>query len=224
MEINPQIISLLMDLRRRGIADTKLLSAFEKIPRDLFIPDAFSEQAYEDLPCPIGADQIMMPPYVVAQMISLLEVTDRCKVLEIGTGTGYASALLSKLARRVYTIELNEDLLTLADQRFKELDLHTISSKRGDGMKGWEAQAPFDRIVVHGALTVVPELLMDQLGDHGIMVTALGDGEFDQKLTKIEKDMSKPQDDQVKVSRLQAVKFSPLIVQEAFAQEAENRV
>jgi len=213
-----------MNLRRRGIGETKILAAFEKIPRDLFIPDAFAEQAYEDLPCPIGADQIMMPPSLVAEMLALLEVNDRSKVLEIGTGTGYSSALLSKLARRVYTIERNSDLFTLANQRFNELDLHTITAKCGDGMQGWKAQAPFDRILVHGSLRDVPQILMDQLGDHGVLVLALGEGEFDQKLAKVTKNLDLPQSEQIKVSRLKAVKFSPLDMKEGFAQETENRV
>lgn len=205
MEINPQLISLIMSLRSRGIAETKLLSAFERIPRELFIPEAFHEQAYEDLPCPIGADQIMMPPSLIGEMITHLDVNDRCKVLEIGTGTGYAAALLSKLARRIYTIERNPDLFTLANQRFNQLDLHTISAKCGNGLHGWAGQAPFDRIIIHASLSEIPQDLLDQLGDKGVMIVALGEGEFDQKLAKVIKEGS-----EVRVSRLKAVKFSPI--------------
>ncbi|HRQ61749.1 MAG TPA: rRNA adenine N-6-methyltransferase family protein, partial [Alphaproteobacteria bacterium] len=151
-------IRLIMDLRTKGLNDTNVLSALESIPREMFVPAAVRDQAWEDMALPIGRGQTISQPYVVAVMSSALELTDRDKVLEIGTGCGYQSAVLAKLCRRVYTIERHKPLLADAEQRFRELRLTTITAIAGDGMLGWPKihgieQAPFDKIICTAAAT-----------------------------------------------------------------------
>ena len=129
-------IRLLMSLRRSGVTDTKVLGAIERIPREVFVPPAFQDQAYEDMALPIGMGQTISQPLVVALMTQALEAGDRHKVLEIGTGSGYQAAVLAKLCRRLYTIERHKELLELAQQRFAQLRLHNITALCGDGTKG----------------------------------------------------------------------------------------
>ena len=126
-------IRLILELRESGISDTKILSSIEKIPREKFIPDNFRNQAYDNLALPIGDNQTISQPFVVAKMTQLLEVKQSHKVLEIGTGSGYQSAVLSKLVRRVYTIERIKNLLIKADNIFQELKISNIVSKYADG-------------------------------------------------------------------------------------------
>ena len=170
-------IRLPMSLRRSGVTDTKVLGAIERIPREVFVPPAFQDQAYEDMALPIGMGQTISQPLVVALMTQALEAGDRHKVLEIGTGSGYQAAVLAKLCRRLYTIERHKDLLTLALDRFAELRLHNITALCGDGTKGWPEQAPFDRIIVTAAHSgeSAPAALTEQLGIGGIMVIPMGD-------------------------------------------------
>ena len=182
---NPEQIRLIMELRRQNILDTKILSAFEKVPRELFVPEAFYEQTYENLPIPIGFGQIMTPYLVLARMLVHLELNDRSKVLEIGTGTGYGTALLARLARRVYTIEIYKELIDKAKSAFDQLEAHTISFRQGNGSKGWKEQAPFDRIIVNAFHTEIPEMLLEQLNEGGILLMPVGSKTYDQKLIKV---------------------------------------
>lgn len=169
-----------MDLRTKGVKDTRVLSAIEVIPRDIFVPAAVSDQAWEDMALPIGRGQTISQPFVVAVMTESLELTDRDKVLEIGTGCGYQSAILSKLCRRVYTIERHKPLMIDAEKRFRELRLTTITAIAGDGMLGWPKihgieQAPFDKIICTAAAREKPPAkLIEQLKIGGLMVIPIG--------------------------------------------------
>ena len=182
----PRKIRLLMSLRRSGVTDTKVLGAIERIPREVFVPPAFQDQAYEDMALPIGMGQTISQPLVVALMTQALEAGDRHKVLEIGTGSGYQAAVLAKLCRRLYTIERHKDLLTLALDRFAQLRLHNITALCGDGTKGWPEQAPFDRIIVTAAHAgeSAPAALTEQLGIGGIMVIPMGDDRRSQHVVR----------------------------------------
>jgi protein-L-isoaspartate(D-aspartate) O-methyltransferase len=167
---DPAKISLIMELRRRGIKSKAVLSAIERVARDSFVPTTFSKQAYEDHALPIECGQTISQPFVVAYMTEKLEVGDRMKVLEVGTGSGYQAAILSRLCRRVYTIERYRTLMRDAVNRFETLNLHNITTKVGDGASGWPEQAPFDRIMVTAAAPELPQMLVDQLKVGGIMV------------------------------------------------------
>ena len=137
MSIEARKIRLIMELRRQGLADTAVLSAIERIPREAFVPPTFRDQSYEDRALPIGHGQTVSQPSVVAVMTQALEVDKRMKVLEIGTGSGYQAAVLSRLCRRLYSVERIAPLLQEAEERFKALRLHNITTRHGDGWKGW---------------------------------------------------------------------------------------
>jgi protein-L-isoaspartate(D-aspartate) O-methyltransferase len=179
-------IRLIMDLRQGGIADLRVLGAIERTPRDLFVAPAFREQAYDNIALPIAQGQTISQPYVVARMTELLAVTDRHKVLEIGTGSGYQAAVLARLCRRVYTIERYRSLLKEAEARFAELGLTNVTTRAGDGYKGWPEQAPFERILVTAAAAAVPAVLKEQLAVGGIMVIPVerADGQYVVRLTR----------------------------------------
>jgi protein-L-isoaspartate(D-aspartate) O-methyltransferase len=199
-------IRLIMALRRSGIADTAVLAAMERIPREDFIPEAFHDQAYEDKALPIGHGQTISQPQVVGLMTQALEVGPRHKVLEIGTGSGYQTAVLSRLARRVYTIERHKPLLQEAEQRFAKLQIHNITAIAGDGLKGWPAQAPFDRIIVTAAAEALPPTLLSQLSVGGIMVLPLGPDRGDQELVRV-----KQVESGAETEKLCDVRFVPLL-------------
>jgi len=180
-------IRLLMELRRGGVVDTRVLAAIERTPRELFVPETFQDQAYEDQALPIGRGQTISQPLVVGLMTQALEVGERMKVLEIGTGSGYQAAILARLCRRLYTIERHKPLVKEAEERFKALRLHNITAIAGDGMKGWPEQAPFDRIMVTAAATEIPQALVDQLDVGGILVIPVGSDGYAQDLIKLVK-------------------------------------
>lgn len=187
-----RIIQLIMTLRRQGITDGTVLGAVERTPREVFVERAFEGQAYENNALPIECGQTISQPYIVAFMTMKLEVSDRMKVLEIGTGSGYQAAVLARLCRRLYTLERYRTLLREAEARFDKLNLTNITAKVGDGTKGWPEQAPFDRIIVTAAAPVVPEALVAQLKTGGIAVVPIdvpvadGGGQLLVKLTKTE--------------------------------------
>ena len=166
-------IRLILELRESGISDSKILSAIEKIPREKFIPENFRNQAYDNLALPIGDNQTISQPFVVAKMTQLLEVKQTHKVLEIGTGSGYQSAVLSKLVRRVYTIERIKNLLIKAENIFKELKISNIVSKYADGNLGWKEQIPFDRIIITAATSKISEAIVSQITEEGIIVSPM---------------------------------------------------
>ena len=178
-------LRLLMELRRAGIGDAQVLGAIEKTPRERFVPPAFADQAYENVALPIDHGQTISQPYVVALMTEKLELGQRHKVLEIGTGSGYQTAILARLARRVFTIERHRELLQEAEAVLAELRLHNIVLRHGDGSKGWPEQIPFDRIVVTAAAAEVPTVLVDGLAEDGVLVAPVGGDRRDQQLLRI---------------------------------------
>ncbi|HEU5047671.1 MAG TPA: protein-L-isoaspartate(D-aspartate) O-methyltransferase [Rickettsiales bacterium] len=201
----PERIRLLMKLRTSGVTDTRVLSAIEHIPREIFVSEAFRDKAYEDTALPIDSGQTISQPSIVAWMTWALQVGDRMRVLEIGTGSGYQAAVLSKLCRMVYSIERHRDLLAVAEARFKELRISNIMTQAGDGSKGWKIAAPFDRIIVTAAAHAVPAALLDQLAEGGIMVIPVGSS-TEQILLRIEKTP-----EGIRQQHLMSVRFVPLI-------------
>jgi protein-L-isoaspartate(D-aspartate) O-methyltransferase len=180
-------IRLVMELRRHGVTDTRVLSAIERVPREAFTPPSFRDQAYEDTALPIGHGQTLSQPTVVGLMSQALELGPRMKVLEVGTGSGYQAAILAQLGRRVYTIERHKPLLDEAEAKFKKLRLHNITTRFGDGWLGWPEQAPFDRVIVTAAPPDVPQTLLEQLAPDGIIVLPLGSEKRSQRLVRIRK-------------------------------------
>ncbi len=208
MTSEARILRLLMELRRLGVTDTPTLAAIERVPRDLFVVAPFQDQAYENRALPIGRGQTVSQPLVVGLMTQALQVGDRMKVLEIGTGSGYQAAVLSQLCRRLYTIERHKPLLKQAEERFKQLRIHNITSRFGDGSRGWPEQAPFERIMVTAAAHDIPPVLVSQLAVGGIMVLPLGDSHGqDQDLLKI----TKLADGDLHIDNLGPVRFVPLL-------------
>lgn len=208
MTDNPaQKIRLIMELRRQGISNTEVLSAIERVPRDAFIPPTFRDRAYENIALPIASGQTISQPYVVAYMTQLLKLDKRRKVLEIGTGSGYQTAILARLCRRVYSIERFRNLLDQAEEIFRELKVPNITTKLGDGYKGWPEQAPFDRIIVTAAAEEVPETLLDQLGNDGIMVLPVGRDSTNQHILRLTRDA----DGKVTEESLLPVRFVPMV-------------
>ena len=185
MTLANQKIRFIMDLRRGGIGDTRVLAAMERVPREEFVPQTFIDQAYENVALPIGFGQTISQPHVVALMTQALDVGDRLKVLEVGTGSGYQTAVLSYLAQRVYTIERTPDIFATAEKRFSALKRYNITTKLGDGGLGWPEQAPFARIIVTAAAADIPPTLADQLTPDGVMVVPIGDDREHQQIVKV---------------------------------------
>ena len=169
-----RMVALIMALRAAGIVDKQVLGALERIPREEFVAAGFSKRAYEDRALPIACGQTISQPLVVAMMTEALCLTPRCKVLEIGTGSGYQTAILSLLSRRVYTIERYRTLLREAEARFERLRLRNIVTRLGDGMEGWPEQGGFDRILVTAAAAQCPQALLDQVREGGLLVAPVG--------------------------------------------------
>jgi protein-L-isoaspartate(D-aspartate) O-methyltransferase len=189
---NPRAIELVMALRKQGITDTRVLSAIEPTPRDVFVDRPFEVNAYDNSGLPIACGQTISQPYVVAFSSQALELDPKHRVLELGTGSGYQAAILSPLCRMVYTVERHKPLLAQAEERFKTLHLRNIVTRHGDGMKGWPEAAPFDRILLSAAVSEVPQILIDQLKPGGILIAPVGgDAQsargVSQSLTKIVK-------------------------------------
>jgi len=198
---------LVLRLRGQGITDTDVLAAIERVPRDMFVPDAFKDQAWEDMALPIGHGQTLSQPFIVARMAEALELEPRHKVLEVGTGSGYHAAVLAQLCRRVYTIERHRPLLVEAERRFKALRLYNITALVGDGMKGWPQQAPFDRISVTAAAAEPPPALLEQLAPDGIMIMPIGGRDGAQELVRFRRGP----DGAILAEPLLAVRFVPLL-------------
>lgn len=172
-------------IEARGIKDERVLEAMREVPRHLFIPERLKERAYDDSPLPIGQDQTISQPYIVALMTELLDLDGDERVLEIGTGSGYQAAVLSKLADSVYTIEILCDLAESAEAVIKRLEYNNVSVRCGDGYRGVPEAAPFDRVIVTAAPDHIPDPLIEQLKVGGIMVLPVGD--FYQELIVVEK-------------------------------------
>jgi len=162
------------DLMGRDITDLKVLKVMSEIPREEFIPDAYKSQAYADGPVPIGLDQTISQPYIVALMTQELRVNNDCEVLEIGTGSGYQTAVLSSLAKKVYTIERFDQLSESARAVLARLDLKNVEFYVGDGSCGWPKERCFNRIMVTAAIPKMPQPLLKQLADGGLIVAPVG--------------------------------------------------
>jgi len=201
-----QVARLVMELRAEGITDNRVLGAVEKVPRELFVPVTFKARAYENVALPIGHGQTISQPYIVALMTQALEVGERHKVLEIGTGSGYQAAVLAKLCRRVLTIERHRALLKEAEARFAKLRLHNVTARFGDGTKGWPEHEYFDRILVTAAAPEIPANLLEHLADGGIMVAPVGHARRDQKLARLTR-----RGREFETEELCRVRFVPLV-------------
>lgn len=200
------VADLVLRLRRIGISDQVVLGAIEAIPRDVFAPTSSHSEAYSERALPIDCGQTISAPAIVGIMTSALDITDRQRVLEIGTGSGYQTAILAKLARRVYTIDRFRTLVNSAEVRFRALRLSNITTLVGDGIKGWPEQAPFDKIIVTAAGESVPDALLKQVRVGGTIVAPVGPQDGVQNLVK----MTRTEDGFDEIS-LAEVRFVPLI-------------
>lgn len=176
-------------IEARGVTDPAVLAAMRAVPRHLFVSEALRDQAYGDYPLPIGEQQTISQPYIVAEMTQALELTPDCRVLEIGTGSGYQAAILAQIAYRVYTIERIRSLYLQARRLFDELKLFNIVTRYGDGSKGWEEESPFDAILLTAGAPRVPEVLLKQLKPGGRLVAPVGN-QHTQELVRILKEKS----------------------------------
>ena len=192
-------------LRARGVSDQRVLQAMSEVPRHLFVDDAMQAQAYGDHPLPIGGDQTISQPLVVAAMTEALRLTGTEKVLEIGTGSGYQAAVLSRLCEKVYTVERINSLLAGARKVFDRLHYYNILSRLDDGTLGWQEHAPYDAIIVTAGGPEIPKPLVDQLAEHGRMVIPVG-GRDVQELQYVTK-----MDGEIAVEKLESVRFVSLI-------------
>ncbi|MFN2164218.1 MAG: protein-L-isoaspartate(D-aspartate) O-methyltransferase [Candidatus Promineifilaceae bacterium] len=196
----------------RGIEDTAVLRAMRIVPREIFVPERYRRYAYDDTPLPIPGKQTISQPYVVALMISRLELdADDC-VLEIGTGSGYAAALLGQIVREVHTVERIMELVKYARERLELLGYDNIHVHRGDGTLGWEPEAPYDGIIVAAGGPSVPESLKRQLAENGRLIIPVGRSERQQNLIRV----IKSGEDKFEESDLGAVAFVPLIGDEGW--------
>ncbi|MGI6656051.1 MAG: protein-L-isoaspartate(D-aspartate) O-methyltransferase [Desulfobulbus sp.] len=189
----------------RGITDQRVLAAMRTVPRHLFVEDALQPQAYRDSPLPIGSGQTISQPYIVALMCQALRLTGTEKVLEIGTGSGYHAAVLSRLCSKVYTVERLDSLVGRARKVFDQLRYHNIVSRIDDGTEGWPLEAPFAGIIVTAGGPRIPEPLIVQLDDPGILVMPVGSQDA-QKLQVMEK-----RDGELSQTTIEHVRFVDLI-------------
>ncbi|MDU5501326.1 MAG: protein-L-isoaspartate(D-aspartate) O-methyltransferase [Enterobacter sp.] len=189
--VNKRVQTLLEQLRAQGIRDEHVLEALALVPREKFVDEAFEHKAWENVALPIGQGQTISQPYMVARMTELLELTPDSRVLEIGTGSGYQTAILAHLVQQ-------------ARRRLKQLDLHNVSTRHGDGWQGWKARAPFDAIIVTAAPPEIPAALLSQLDEGGILVLPVGD---EQQLLK----RVRRRGGEFIIDTVEAVRFVPLV-------------
>ena len=197
---------LLLDLKQQGISDIKVLNIIEHIDRSLFIDTNLKEKSNLNVALPIDCGQTISQPLVVAHMTQTLDISKKMRVLEIGTGSGYQSLVLSKLSRFVYTIERHNILLKKAKNLLQSLEINNVFFKHADGGLGWSEQAPFDRIIVTASAPEIPTKLLNQLVDNGIMVIPVGEDNDNQVLKKIIK-----KGDSFIVKNIMNVRFVPLL-------------
>ncbi|MGL5358666.1 MAG: protein-L-isoaspartate(D-aspartate) O-methyltransferase [Shewanella sp.] len=202
--VSTSAVNLAKKLYETGIRHQGVLQAISQTPRELFLDDALAHKAYENTALPIGQGQTISQPYIVARMTELLLQTQPQKVLEVGTGSGYQAAILAQLVPELYTIERIKGLQIQARQRLKRLDLHNVAFKYADGWLGWPNRSPFDAIMVTAAAQTVPEALLSQLAEGGVLVLPVG--EETQKLMRITR-----QGERFRSEVIEMVKFVPLI-------------
>nr|WP_215908047.1 protein-L-isoaspartate(D-aspartate) O-methyltransferase [Pseudoalteromonas tetraodonis] len=192
-------------LQRDGVEDKEVLKAIAQIPRHIFIDDVLKHKAYQNTALPIGQGQTISQPYIVARMTELMRLAGvQHKVLEIGTGSGYQTAVLAKTFDKVYSVERIKALQWQAKRRLHQLDLYNVTMKHGDGWQGWQSQAPFDGIIVTAAATTIPPELLAQLADGGVLLAPIG--EVEQKLTMVIR-----QGDSFTEHVIAPVRFVPLV-------------
>ena len=201
----PQKAKLLMHLRSQAIMRPEILSAIETLPREAFVPENLQAHAYENASLPIGYNQTISQPYIVALMTQSLELKKTHRVLEIGTGSGYQAAILARLSRRVYTIERSRPLLVSAENRLKNLHISNVTYRHGDGSKGWPEAAPFDRIIITCQVSEIPETLLDQLKEEGVLIAPVGPSGKEQ-LVRVKREEKALQSD-----TLMPVRFVPML-------------
>ena len=206
MSEHEEAIRLLMELRRQGITDRRVLTAIEKVPREAFVLDVFRREAWDNKALPIAQGQSISQPFIVAYMTQQLEIGDRMTVLEVGTGSGYQAAVLSHLARRVYSIERFRSLSLDAQARLNHLRIVNATLRIGDGLKGWPEAAPFDRIIVTACVKHAPVKLAQQLKAGGILIMPLGESLDSQRLVKLERT-----EDGLRETELIPVRFVPAL-------------
>ena len=199
-------MEFLLTLRRRGIGDQAVLRAMDEVPRERFVEGGFTDIAYADQALPISCGQTISQPYVVAYMTEQLGVRPHHRVLEVGTGSGYQAAVLSRLAREVVSVERYRTLAEQARERLQSLGFNNVEVVVGDGFAGVPARAPYDRIIVTAAAEQVPQALIDQLADNGVMVLPLGPQGGAQHIIKLTKSSTG-----VTRENLIAVRFVPLL-------------
>ena len=197
----------------RGILDTAVLNAMRYVPREKFVSSTYQESAYADGPLPVSAGQTISQPYVVALMLAYLQLNEGQRVLEIGTGSGYAAAVLSQIVSDVYTVERHPELVALAQARFVELGYTNIHVREGDGTLGWATYAPYDRIVVAACGPKVPRSLQMQLAVNGRLLMPVGRKKR-QYLVMVER----LEESEFRTEKLQSVRFVPLIGAEGFSE------
>ena len=201
-----QKMQFILSIRSKGVVDNNVLKALETVNREQFLKGLFAQRAYEDTPLPIECGQTISQPSIVGLMTQALRITDRDKILEIGTGSGYQTAILSKLARRIYSVERFKPLYEEARAMFRKLQLNNITSVWGDGSQGVVEQQPFDRIIVTAAAEDPPPTLLNQLKIGGIMVIPVGQSDEIQKLIRVERT-----EKNFKYEDLCDVRFVPLL-------------
>ncbi len=201
---NPKADKLIQFLLANGITDQQVLNVIHELPREYFVSQAMIHQAYDNNALPIGQGQTISQPYIVAKMTQMLELRRDSRVLEVGTGSGYQTAILSQLVDQVFSIERIKSLQWEAKRRLKQLDIYNVSTKHGDGWQGWAAKAPFDAIIVTAAAQTVPQALLDQLAEGGRLVIPVGEEE--QQLYKITR-----KGDEFISELIEMVRFVPLI-------------
>jgi len=199
-------MQFLYALRSKGVTDTRVLNAMERVDRAAFVKGIFSERAYEDMPLPISCGQTISQPSIVGIMTQALNVQPRDKVLEVGTGSGYQAAILAGLARRVYTVDRYKRLVAEAQTIFSAQDITNITAFTADGSYGYPEQAPFDRILLTAAAEDPPGPLMAQLRVGGIMVLPVGQSDAVQSLIRVTRT-----EDSYEYEELRAVRFVPLL-------------
>jgi protein-L-isoaspartate(D-aspartate) O-methyltransferase len=194
-------------IERRGVKDEGVLKAVRKVEREKFVPNKYLDLVYSDRPLPIGHEQTISQPYIVAYMTEQLQVEKSHKVLEIGTGSGYQAAVLAELANHIFTIEIIPELAEGAEKVLMELGYENITVRTGDGYKGWPEEAPFDRIMVTAAPNEIPEKLVEQLAPNGRMILPVGGSIFAQYLWLVQKD----KEGIVTKEKILAVRFVPMV-------------
>jgi protein-L-isoaspartate(D-aspartate) O-methyltransferase len=197
-------------LRQRGICDTRVLDAMRTVPRHLFVPERYRAQAYEDTPLPIGHQQTISQPYMVAVMLEALALTGGERALEVGTGSGYQAALLGRLAGQVYTVEIIPELAQTALAVLSSLGYENVQVVTANGSVGWEAGAPYDAIIVAAASPLVPYSLLEQLQEGGRLLLPVGD-RWNQTLLRVRKQQGK-----ILTEDLGGCAFVPLVGEEGW--------